>query len=237
MGTADNLHQHSVVSLTGIHGGIEQCLGRIRPQRGRRDKSRNQIRHQRFSRRPYWFVATVRHSGASAATTLSQRTPDQLAEISGTVSGPITNDRTHFLISAEYNDEKRDSVITTPLAPGVFRGIYHQELLMGRVDHKLNSRNTLSGRFNFDNFIDTNPQDNVGVNTLPSAARTFRRRGYLIQAAENTLFKPTLVNDLRFELLFGSPITRFDPATPSIQLVRSGVLASTEIYARQLHLV
>ena len=98
---------------------------------------------------------------------------------------------------------------------------------MGRVDHKLNSRNTLSGRFNFDNFIDTNPQDNVGVNTLPSAARTFRRRGYLIQAAENTLFKPTLVNDLRFELLFGSPITRFDPATPSIQLVRSGVLAST----------
>ena len=162
------------------------------------------------------------------ATTLSQRTPDQLAEISGTISGPITSDRTHFLISAEYNDEKRDSVITTPLAPGVFRGIYHQELIMGRVDHELNRRNTLSGRFNFDNFDDTNPQDAVGVNTLPSAARTFRRRGYLIQAAENAIFKPTLVNDLRFELLFGSPITRFDPATPSVQLIRSGVLASTE---------
>ena len=47
------------------------------------------------------LIGLWRPSGIQArvpATTLSQRTPDQLAEISGTVSGPITNDRTHFLI-------------------------------------------------------------------------------------------------------------------------------------------
>lgn len=177
------------------------------------------------------FIVLWRPPGIQArppASTLNQRTPDQMAEVSGVVSGPISKDRTHFLIAAEYNDEKRDSVITTPLQPGVFRGIYRQQLVMARVDHEFNSRNTLNGRFNFDNFSDTNPQDAVGVNTLPSAARTFRRRGYLFQLADNAIISPALVNDARFEVLIGSPITEFDPLTPSTQLVRSGVLASTE---------
>ena len=66
MGTADNLHEYSAIGPAGIHRGIEQYLGGIWPQCGRRDKSRNQVRHQRFSRRPDWFVAAARHSGASA---------------------------------------------------------------------------------------------------------------------------------------------------------------------------
>jgi hypothetical protein len=177
------------------------------------------------------FIFLWRPPGLQArppASTLNRRTPDQLAETSGVFSGPIAQDRTHFLVAAEYNDEKRDSVITTPLAPGVFRGIYHQELLMGRIDHQFNSNNTFTGRFNLDNFVDTNPQDAVGVNTLPSAARTFRRRAYTFEAAETALLSSSFVNEARFEVLIGSPITRFDPATPSTQLVRSGVLASTE---------
>jgi hypothetical protein len=177
------------------------------------------------------FVVLWRPPGIQArppASTLNQRTPDQLAEISGVFSGPIARDRTHVLVSAEYNDEKRDSVITTLFAPGVFRGIYHQELVMGRLDHELNSKNTLTGRFNFDNFFDTNPQDAVGANTLPSAARTFRRRAYTFQGSETAIMHPSLVNEARFAVLIGSPITRFDPATPSTQFVRTGVLASTE---------
>jgi outer membrane receptor protein involved in Fe transport len=177
------------------------------------------------------FVLLWRPPGIQArppASTLNVRTPDQLAEISGVFSGPIKKDRTHFLFAAEYNDEKRDSVITTPLQPGVFRGIYHQELLMARIDHEINSKNHLMGRFNFDNFYDTNPQDAVGTNALPSTARTFRRRGYTFQVAETAIINPSLVNEARFEVLIGSPITQFDPVTPSTQLVRSGVLASTE---------
>lgn len=99
---------------------------------------------------------------------------------------------------------------------------------MGRIDHKLNDKNTFTGRFNFDNFTDTNPQDAVGVNTLPSAARTFRRRAYTFQAAETGIINSSLVNEARFAVLLGSPITRFDPAAASTQFVRSGVLASTE---------
>src|SRR6266496_794020 len=183
------------------------------------------------------FLGLWRPPGLQArppASTLNQRTPDQLAEVSGVVSGPIIRDRTHFLVSAEYNDQKRDSVITTKLAPGVFRGVYHQELVMGRIDHSFNDRNTLTARFNYDNFIDSNPQDAVGGNTLPSAARNFRRRATAFQVSETALINQSLVNEARFQFQVGSPITQFDPASPSTQFVRPGL--STEGDSRSTRL-
>jgi len=183
------------------------------------------------------FVGLWRPPGLQArppASTLNQRTPDQLAQLSGMFSGPIVKDHTHFLLAAEFNDQKRDSVITTKLAPGVFRGVYHQELLMGRLDHNLNDRNTLTARFNFDNFIDSNPQDAVGGNVLASAARNFRRRAYATQISETAVLSPSIVNEARFQVQFGSPITKFDPANPSTQFVRPGL--STEGESRQTKL-
>ena len=183
------------------------------------------------------FIGLWRPPGLQArppASTLNQRTPDQLAQLSGMFSGPIVKDHTHFLLAAEFSDQKRDSVITTKLAPGVFRGIYHQELLMGRVDHTLNQRNTVTARFNFDNFVDSNPQDAVGGNTLPSAARNFRRRAYAIQVSETAVISPSVVNEARFQFQVGSPITQFDPASLSTQFVRPGL--STEGESRSTKL-
>ena len=168
------------------------------------------------------------------ASTLNQRTPDQLAQVSGVFSGPLAKDRTHFLVSGEYNDQKRDSVITSKLAPGVFRGIYHQELLMGRLDHNLNEHNILTARFNFDNFVDSNPQDAVGGNVLPLAARNFRRRAYATQITETAVISPAVVNEARFQFQIGSPITQFDPASPSTQFVRPGLSTEGESRATKL---
>lgn len=168
------------------------------------------------------------------ASTLNQRTPDQFAEVSGVFSGPIVRDRTHFLVAAEYNDQKRDSVITSKLLPGVFRGVYHQELVMGRIDHSFNQRNFLTARFNFDNFVDSNPQDAVGGNVLPSAARNFRRRAYATQVSETAIITPSVVNQARFQFQFGSPITQFDPANFSTQFVRPGLSTEGESRATKL---
>lgn len=183
------------------------------------------------------FIGLWRPPGLQArspASTLNQRTPDQLAQVSGVFSGPIVRDRTHFLVSAEYNDQKRDSVITSKLAPGVFRGIYHQQLLMGRLDHSFNGRNNLVARFNFDNFKDTNPQDAVGGNVLPSAGRAFRRRAYALQFGETAIISPRLVNEAHFQFQVGSPITQFDPLNSSTQFVRPGL--STEGESRSTNL-
>jgi outer membrane receptor protein involved in Fe transport len=156
---------------------------------------------------------------------------DKLFQLSGTVSGPIVKDKTQFMIGGEYNRQRRDSVVTSLLAPGVFQGLYNQGLLIARIDHKLNDNNTLTGRFNFDVFSDTNPQDAVGNFALPSTARTFRRKTYIGQVSETAIISPRLINEAHFQVQFGSPITHFDPAAPSPQFVRtlaSGASLSTE---------
>src|SRR5262249_19653531 len=99
------------------------------------------------------------------------------------------------------------------------------------VDHKINDNNTLTGRFNFDVFSDTNPQDAVGNTILPSAGRVFKRRTYIGQISETAILSPRWVNEARFQRQFGSPITQFDPVNNSTQFVRtlaSGAALSTE---------
>ena len=149
-----------------------------------------------------------------------RQTADQLYQVSGIVSGPIVTNKTHFLIGAESNRQRRDTVITSVLAPGTFEGRYKQALFLGRVDHQINDSNTLTGRFNLERFTDTNPSDAVGGNNLPSAARTFERDTLAAQFSETAIFSKHLVNEARFQFQNGSPITKFTPITPSTQFLR-----------------
>ena len=166
-------------------------------------------------------VTMIRPSGLQAAQPLArQRTRDGLLQFSGVVSGPIVKDRTHFLIGAEGNWQRRDTVITSPLAPGTYPGKYRQGLFLARVDHQINEYNSLTGRFNLDNFTDFNANDSVGGNNLPGAARLFKRATYAAQISETAVFNSNIVNQARFQFQSASPITKFSPITPSTQFVR-----------------
>jgi outer membrane receptor protein involved in Fe transport len=164
-----------------------------------------------------------------------QQTGDRLGQISGVFSGPIARDKTWFLVGAEYTNQRRSSVITSALAPGAFTGEFQQGLLFARIDHRLNERNDLRARGNFDLFTDTNPADAVGGTNLPSAARTFRRRTYIGQLTETATFSPNAVNEARAQIQIGSPITQFIPVNPSVQFVRPGL--STEGESRSAFLI
>jgi outer membrane receptor protein involved in Fe transport len=164
----------------------------------------------------------------------ARRTIDRLGQVSGIVSGPIVRDRTHFLVGGEVNFQRRDSVITSPLARGTFTGDYKQALFFTRFDHQLNGSNSLTGRFYLDRFSDSNPADAVGGLNLPSAARIFHRGAYAAQLAETAVLNSSMVNEARFAVLIGSPITQFDPVTPSTQFVRTGL--STEGESRSTRL-
>jgi outer membrane receptor protein involved in Fe transport len=166
-----------------------------------------------------------------------RRTIDRLGQVSGIVSGPIVKDRTHFLVGGEVNFERRDSVITSVIAPGVYTGDYKQALFFTRFDHQLNSNNVFTGRFNLDRFSDSNPADAVGGNNLPSAARIFHRGAYAGQLSETATLSPTLVNEARFVMLVGSPMTQFDPVRPSTQFVRTGNGAAVEGESRSTTLI
>jgi hypothetical protein len=140
----------------------------------------------------------------------------------------------YWALGGEYNDQERDSVISSALAPGVFTGQFKQTLLFGRLDAELGSQNHLLGRFSLDRFTDTNPADAVGGLALPSAARTFRRSTLSAQLGMSSVISSDSFNDARVVWENGDPITEFEPAHPSTQYVRPGV--STEGESRSAHL-
>ncbi len=167
-------------------------------------------------------LGMVRPSGLQAGQPLADvRTRDELFQFSSVVSGPIIRDKTHFLLSGEGNRQRRSTVISSPLAQGTgFDGKYKQGLLFARIDHQINENNTLTGRFNFEKFTDSNANDAVGGLSLPSAGRIFERDTYSAQLSESAVLSEKIVNEARFVFLLGSPITQFTPLSPSTQFAR-----------------
>lgn len=163
-----------------------------------------------------------------------QESHDELWQGSAFLAGPLVHDRAYWSVAAEYNDQDRDSIITSPLAPGTFTGNYKQTLLFGRVDAEINEQNHLLGRFTFDHFKDTNPADAVGGVALPSAARTFRRENQALLLGETAALGSNAFNDVRLVWEEGDPITEFEPAHPSVQFVRPGVSTEGESRAARL---
>ncbi len=175
------------------------------------------------------LVALSRPGGLQQDAPITHATShDELTQGSAFLSGAIAKDHVYWSVAGERNDQSRDSIITSPLAPGTFTGQYRQTLLFGRLDADLDSQHHLLGRFDLDRFSDDNPQDVVGGITLPSAGRTFRRDTSQAQVGETAVLSDSLYNEARLVWQEGDPITQFSPLDPSTQLVRPGVATEGE---------
>ncbi len=163
--------------------------------------------------------------------------PDSLGQGSFAVGGPIRKDRTHYFVAMDYTHQDRIAPVTTPLvAAGTsFTGNYRQGLVNARLDHRTGDRHAVMLRFNLDRFHDTNPQDAVSGNVLPSAARRYSRRTYSIQINETSVLSKEVLNEGRFIFLNASPVTAFDPLTPSTQFTRAGSVPFTSGESRFSH--
>ena len=144
--------------------------------------------------------------------------PDALQQYSGTIGGPIINDRTFFFATADYTRQNRTTFLSTTLPAFVlpvdgnlaYTGHYRQFLFDGRVDHKLTSNQNLMFRVNVDRFFDDNPQDAVGGTNAPSVARRYTRRSWTAQVNHTTVINPRLLNEARFAYLHGDPVTLWE---------------------------
>ena len=158
---------------------------------------------------------SARLSGFTSTTGVSsgnQLSSDKLAQGAASVSGPIgSGGKTHFFASGEYSSQDRVSPVTSPVAPQEFVGEYRGWLGLLRLDHQLTSTNNLFFRADADYFHDTNPNGIVGGNSLPSVARTFKRKTYSASLGDTAAITPTLVNNARLQFQLASPITEFDP--------------------------
>jgi hypothetical protein len=160
--------------------------------------------------------------------------PDSLGQGSFSIGGPMAKDQTYYFLAGDFTNQNRTAAITSPiLVPAGqtsvgYVGTYQQGLVDGRLDHKFSNTNSLMVRVNLDRFHDTNPQDAVGGNVLPSAGREFLRHAYEGQVNETTILRPSLLNEARLEYQDADPVTDFTPLDPSTQITRAGAVPFTD---------
>ncbi len=164
--------------------------------------------------------------------------PDSLAQGSFALGGAIKQDVTHYFAALDLTAQDRTAAITTPLVASgtTYLGNYRQALVDGRLDHTINASNSLMARVNVDRFYDTNPQDAVGGNVLPSAGRQFTRHSWTGQISETAIISSSMLNEARFEYQNADPVTAFDPLTPSTQYTRAGSVPFTSGESRYAHI-
>ncbi|HZR24574.1 MAG TPA: TonB-dependent receptor [Vicinamibacterales bacterium] len=162
--------------------------------------------------------------------------PDAVAQGSFAIGGAFVKDRTQYFVAGDGTWQERTASITSPLSPAAsFVGNYRQALVDARIDHAITASNALMARFNLDRFYDTNPQDAVSGNVLPSAGRQFTRHAYSGQVNETAVVSSSMLNEARFEFQNADPVTAFDPLAPSTQLTRAGSAPFTAGESRFAH--
>jgi hypothetical protein len=161
--------------------------------------------------------------------------PDQLSQYSGSIGGPIKQDKTFFFVTADYTRQNRTTFLSTSLPAFLlpadghldYTGHYRQFLFDGRLDHKLTSNQNLMVRFNVDRFFDDNPQDAVSGTSAPSVARRYSRRSWTAQVNHTSVINASLLNEARFAYLHGDPVTLWEAKTLSTTYTRAGAVPFT----------
>jgi len=177
--------------------------------------------------------------------------PDKLAQLSGSIGGPIVKDRTFFFLTSDYTWQDRTTFLSPTLPSFVlpadgnleYTGHYRQFLADARLDHKLTPSQNLMLRVNVDRFYDDNPQDAVGGTNAPSVARRYTRRAWTSQLNHTAVLRPSLLNEARIAYLHGDPVTLWEAQELSTTYTRAGSVPFTigqsrlsDIFSHQLQL-
>ena len=151
------------------------------------------------------FNAVFRDARFNARNPFStDKPPEQRTTFEGFVGGPFgKGGKTSFMLSA--NDERDDhqAFIHAVGPSGVIDDTLPQSsgrsLITGSITHQVSARNTFSIRPNYQYESEVNRD--AGGSTLASAATTFTHHEQQVTYTQQTILRPTLVN--QFQMLFG----------------------------------
>jgi len=145
--------------------------------------------------------------------------------IEGNVGGPITRSSSFFL-EVERRDIGETSVINAlvldpshniiPFQGAVLSPTTNTEVSL-RLDHQLNSNNTLVGRYEWEQTA----ENNAGLDTfsLPSRAVNGENRDQVLQITETAVLNPSAIHEIRFQYRRGNSITRPASSKPAVQVM------------------
>ena len=130
--------------------------------------------------------------------------PEQRQIFEGFLGGPLgAGGKTSFMLSA--NDERNDQqAFVYAIGPaGIIQDTLPQasgrSLVTGSITHQISDQNTFSIRPNYQYESDENR--GVGGMTLASAGTTFKHHEQQVTYTQQTILRPTLLN--QFQMLFG----------------------------------
>ena len=168
----------------------------------------------------------------------------QQQQFGSSVSGPILRDKLFFF--ATYDGSRKISPVsyasfaTFPLPCsaqiaasqcaaanrffqsqlGAFPRFFSQDIAFGKLDYQLNSRNHLSGSFNFDNFRSPNSYGTATTNNNTSLSQSgfsdTHERTFV--ASWDSTITPTMLNNFRFQWSRDLEIQGANGVAPSISV-------------------
>jgi hypothetical protein len=153
----------------------------------------------------------------------STRPPEQRRIFEGFFGGPLGHSgKTSFMLSDNYEMEDQQAVIYALGPSGIIQDtVPHpngQALVSGSITHQISDKNTFSIRPNYQ--YETDENRGAGGTTLASAATTFKHHEQQVTYTQQTILRPTLLN--QFQILFGHEREPTTSASPARGIVVAG---------------
>src|SRR6266852_5666664 len=140
------------------------------------------------------------------ATSSSKRTPFQIRQFGGNLSGPLKKGKASFFLEANRNETDDNDLVRAQILDPSFNLVQiGQGVLVPRrftnfsprLDYAINARNTLVARYSFNH----NVQQNVGVGgfSLPERGYNNSSTSQVFQVTETAVINATTVNETRLQ--------------------------------------
>src|SRR5712692_1698545 len=140
------------------------------------------------------------------AISSSKRTPFQIRQFGGNLSGPLKKGKASFFLKANRNETDDNELVRATILDPSFNFVQiGQGVLVPRrftnfsprLDYAINARNTLVARYSFNH----NVQQNVGVGgfSLPEQGFNNSSTSQVFQVTETAVINATTVNETRFQ--------------------------------------
>lgn len=156
----------------------------------------------------------------------SKRTPYQLRQFGGNLSGPIKAKKASFFFEANRNDtDDNDLVRATILDPSlnflqIGQGVVVPKQftnLSPRIDYAINPSNTLVARYSYNH----NRIENNGLNlgfALPERGFTTVSTSQVMQVTETAVLNATTINETRFQFSHNHSENLGDSTKPALNV-------------------
>ncbi|MFS8085647.1 MAG: carboxypeptidase regulatory-like domain-containing protein, partial [Acidobacteriota bacterium] len=144
------------------------------------------------------------------AVSSSKRSPFQIRQFGGNLSGPVIKNKASFFFEINRNEtDDNELVRATILDPTLnitqvglgFLQPRRNTSFSPRIDYAINSRNTLTARYNYNRNETKN--NGVGGFSLPERGYDFAFTNQNVQLTETAVLNATTINETRFQFSHG----------------------------------